>query len=275
MPPLRLHINPVDHHFANPLLLLMPMKNILRSFLGGIVAAVFAVVAQAVSLAPGAFSAGTVKGDVTYKLAGTTQYLALTSGTALPQGSTIKTGPGSLAVIVFSNGATASIRPGSEVQITKFEQEAFSGPLPTSAEPSVSNTEIKIINGEVVSKVSKLKKGSKYVVSSPVGAAGVRGTIFTVTYNAATGAYTVATLEGQVVFAKAADGSTTTISASQSYNGVVVEPLTDAQIAIIEAAIRGDIEARTGGDAGHTGNGPGSPGPTIPDVDTSINVSVN
>jgi hypothetical protein len=254
----------------------MPMKNILRSFLGGIVAAVFAVVAQAADLAPGAFSAGTVKGDVTYKLAGTTQYLPLTSGTSLPQGSTVKTGPGSLAVIVFSNGATASIRPGSEVQITKFEQEAFSGPLPSSAEPSVSNTEIKLINGEVVSRVSKLKKGSKYVVSSPVGAAGVRGTTFIVTYNAATGAYTVATLEGQVVFSKASDGSTTTISASESFNGAVVEPLTDAQIEIIEAAIRGDIAARDGdADASGGGRGPGSPGPTIPDVDTSISVSVN
>ena len=253
----------------------MPMKNILRSFFGGLVAAVLAVVAHAADLAPGAFSAGTVKGDVTYKLAGSTQYMPLTSGTALPQGSTVKTGPGSLAVIVFSNGATASIRPGSEVQITKFEQEAFSGPLPTHAEPSVSNTEIKVINGAVVSKVSKLKKGSKYVVSSPVGAAGVRGTIFVVTYNAATGAYTVATLEGQVVFSKASDGSTTTISASESFNGTVVEPLTDAQIATIEAAIRGDIEARGNADAGPSGNGPGSPGPTIPDVDTSINVSVN
>lgn len=247
----------------------MPMKNILRSLLGGLVAAALAVVAQAADLAPGAFSAGTVKGDVTYKLAGTTQYLALTSGTALPQGATVKTGAGSIAVIVFSNGATASIRPSSEVEITKFEQEAFSGPLPTNAEPSVSNTQIKIIDGEVVSKVSKLKKGSSYVVNSPVGAAGVRGTVFSVNYNAKTGAYVVSTLEGEVVFKKNAAGKEIPVKANECYNLTDIKPLTQAQILVIEAAIAASIAAGTNN----------QPGPhetievTVPDVDPSVSIN--
>ena len=251
------------------------MKNILRSVLGGIVAAVIAVVAQAADLAPGAFSAGTVKGDVTYKLAGSSQYLALTPGTSLPQGATIKTGAGSLAIVVFSNGASATVRPNSEVEITKFEQEVFSGPIPSGSEPSLSKTEIKVIDGAVVSKVAKLKQGSSYVVNTPVGAAGVRGTIFIVTYNASTGAYSVATTEGTVIFTKAADGTETDVSAGVSYNGQQVSPLTPAQIAVIEAAIRGDIEGSTGDGAGSTGTGPRTQGPTLPDVDTSISVSVN
>jgi hypothetical protein len=271
---LSLHINRVDHHFAKPLLLHMPMKNILRSVLGGIVAAVIAVVAQAADLAPGAFSAGTVKGDVTYKLAGTSQYLALTPGTSLPQGATIKTGANSLAIVVFSNGAAATVRPNSEVEISKFEQEVFSGPIPSGSEPSVSKTEIKVINGSVASKVSKLKQGSSYVVNTPVGAAGVRGTVFNVTYNAATGAYSVSTTEGAVVFTKNADGTEIEITAGQVFNGQELQPLTREQIEAIEAAIRGDIESRSG-DIGADGQGPRGQGPYFPDVDTSISVSIN
>lgn len=191
----------------------MPMKNILRSFLGGIAAVVLAVVAQAADLAPGALSAGTVKGDVTYKLAGTSEYMPLTAGTAIPQGATIKTGAGSIAVVVFASGSTASIRPDSEVEITKFEQEAFTGPLPKDSEPSVSNTQLKLVNGKVVSKVSKLKKGSEFVVNSPVGAAGVRGTTFQVEYNATTGAYTVSVIEGEVV--TTVSGVTASIKANE------------------------------------------------------------
>ncbi len=266
------HIYRVDHNFAKPLLLTMPMKTILRSLLGGLFAAAFVVVAQAADLAPGAFSAGTVKGDVTYKLAGTTQYLALTAGTALPQGATIKTGDDSLAAIVFSNGAVATVRSNSEVEVTKFQQEVFSGPLPSGSEPSVSSTEIKVINGSVVSKVAKLKQGSSYVVNSPVGAAGVRGTTFMVTYNAATGAYSVATLEGEVVYEGTLPGSGTPVRGGESFNGTTTTSLSRSEIAQIEAAIRQDI--RRGG-APNGGPGPGTTGPSTPSVDTSIPVSVN
>lgn len=246
----------------------MPMKNILRSVVGGIAAVVLAVVAQAANLAPAAFSAGTVKGDVTYKLAGTSQYLALTPGTALPQGATVKTGPGSLAVIVFASGSTASIRPNSEVEITKFEQEAFSGPLPANAEPSVSNTQIKVVDGQVISKVAKLKQGSEYVVTTPVGAAGVRGTTFLVSYDAATGSFTVSTTEGLVfVTVNAGTGAATEVAVGQTVTygdgqTGTVRALTPAELAAIEQAV---AEA---GSSALEGVQPVSV--AIPIVDTSI-----
>ncbi|MBC8010721.1 MAG: FecR domain-containing protein [Burkholderiales bacterium] len=247
------------------------MKNILRSFLGGIAAVVLAVVAQAADLAPGALSAGTIKGDVSYKLAGTTQYLPLVAGTAIPQGATIKTGAGSIAVIVFASGSTASIRPDSEVEITKFEQEAFTGPLPSGSEPSVSNTQIKIVNGQVVSKVSKLKKGSEFVVSSPVGAAGVRGTTFSVIYNAATGAFTIAVIEGGVVV-RTVTGQTASVAAyeqvtaSQNGNISAITKLSNEAARDILATIqqlKKDIRDDLQGPDNKT------------DIDTSIIVSPN
>lgn len=213
----------------------MPMKNIIRSVLGGFAAVVLAVVAQAANLAPGAFSAGTVKGDVTYKLAGTTEYLALTPGTKLPQGATIKTGAGSIAVITFASGSIASIRPNSEVEI-KFEQEAFSGPLPKNAEPSVSNTQIKVVDGAVLSKVAKLKKGSEYTVTTPAGAAGVRGTTFVVSYDAATGSFTVQTSEGSVVFTNS-NGTVTAVDAGNQLGAGGLSGLSASDIATIESVL--------------------------------------
>jgi hypothetical protein len=174
------------------------MKNILRLIIGGLTAALFAVAAQAADLAPGAISVGIAKGDVTYKIAGTTTYLAAPTGTAIPQGATIKTGAASTATIVFATGSVATIRPSTEVEISKFEQEAFSGPVSKKGEPSVSNIELKLIEGEVISNVAKLKKGSQYVVNSPIGAAGVRGTIFSIKIDRATGAARITVLEGGV-----------------------------------------------------------------------------
>lgn len=175
------------------------MKNIVRLLASGLVAAVLALAAHAAELAPGAYSVGRVTGDVTYKLAGSSEYLPLAAGTALPQGATIKTGANSSAVVVFASGSVASITAGSEVEITKFQQEVFAGPIPVDSEPAVSNTEIKVINGAVTNKVNKLKKGSSYTVNTPVGAAGVRGTTFRVSYDTVTGAYSIQVVEGGVV----------------------------------------------------------------------------
>ncbi|MCU0792038.1 MAG: FecR domain-containing protein [Opitutaceae bacterium] len=262
----------------------MPMKNILRSLLGGLFAAAFVVVAQAADLVPGAFSAGTVEGDVTYKLAGSSQYLPLTAGTALPQGATIKTGPDSTASIVFSNGAVATITAESEVEITKFEQEVFSGPLPTGAEPSISNTEINVANGTVVSKVAKLKTGSSYIVKSPVGAAGVRGTTFSVTFNKVTREYTVKTLTGLVVWQSAPGAAQTAASVDvptgTAYSGgPAVRQLEPAEIVVIEAAIAKAIIAIN--NAPSANPAPGTPGSETPargpviNADGSITISVN
>jgi hypothetical protein len=174
------------------------MKNILRLLTSGLVAAVLSLAAQAAELAPGAYSVGQVTGDVTYKLADSAEYAPLAAGTALPQGATIKTGADSSALLVFASGSTATVIEDSEVEVTKFEQEVFSGPIPADSEPAVSNTEIKVLNGSVVNQVNKLKKGSNYTVNTPVGAAGVRGTLFMVSYDTKTGSYSVSVVEGGV-----------------------------------------------------------------------------
>ena len=227
------------------------MKNILRWITAGLTATFVALAAHAADMAPGTFSAGTVKGDVSYKLAGSSTYMKLEAGTSLPQGSTIKTAPGSLAIVVFSSGSTATVRPDSEVTIN-FDQQAFTGPIPAGAEPSVSKTQIKIANGTVISKVAKLKKGSEFNVTSPVGAAGVRGTTFEVTYNSATGVFVVLVAEGAVAFTKSADGTVTPVAAGQviTPEGTVVAAAPAAIAAITEALTQLDVASPTAVQAG-------------------------
>jgi hypothetical protein len=241
------------------------MKNTLRLIAGGLVSALFSAIAVAANLAPAPFSAGSVTGDVTYKLAGTATYLPLTTGTALPQGATIKTGESGTAEVVFASGSVAVIDANSEIEVTKFEQELFSGPLPTDSEPAVSNTEMKVINGGVSSKVNKLKKGSAFTVNTPVGAAGVRGTVFVVSYNSATGKFSVATAEGNVVFTSTA-GVSTSVAAGQFFDGLQITGLSAKDIEKIEkkfdkALAKADKNNST---------------ITLPDIDSSlIGVSVN
>ncbi len=181
------------------------MNKLLRLLTGGLFAAFFAIAAQAADLAPGAYSVGSVRGNVTYKVPGSDQFQRLTPGIALPQGAVIRTGAGASALIVFGSGSMAAIAENSEIEVTKFEQAMFSGPIPVDVEPAVSNTEIRIINGAVTSKVAKLKPGSSYTVNTPVGAAGVRGTIFRVSYNRETGAFGLTVAEGAVSHADATE----------------------------------------------------------------------
>ncbi len=258
------------------------MKNILRWITAGLTATFATLAAHAADMAPGTFAAGTVKGDVSYKLAGTSTYLKLEPGTTLPQGSTVKTAPGALAIVVFASGSTATVRPDSEVVIN-FDQKAFTGPIPAGSEPAVSKTQIRIVNGTVISKVSKLKKGSEYNVTSPVGAAGVRGTTFEVSYNSVTKQFTVTCAEGAVVFNKNSDGSVTPVVAGQFIdNEGVAKPANPVAIAALVTALEAvDVtpapdapSTETAADAASQGGKDGAPpagtpaGPTItvPDV---------
>ena len=175
------------------------MKNSLRYIFGSFIAFSFAVAAHAADLVSVGFSASEVFGDVTTKADGGGPYVALAAGTMLKDGAVIKTGENSTVSITFASGAVAMIRPNTEIEITKFEQAVFSGMVSQLEEPSQSNTKMKLLRGEVVSKVKKLKPSSEYSVVAPNGAAGVRGTFFSVSYDPVKKTLTVSTLEGSVV----------------------------------------------------------------------------
>ena len=218
------------------------MKNIIRPITAGLVSAFVAISAYAADLAPGAYSAGAVNGDVSFSASSGGSFSPLTSGTALSQGAVIKTGADSSVSIVFSSGSILLVESNTTVQVSKFAQEVFSGPVAIDAEPSVSDTQINVVDGSVVAKVAKLKKGSAFAVNSPVGAAGVRGTTFKVKYNAATKTLQIFTVSGKVSTSKTGSATETTAETGTQVTyapdvEVTKESVPPEVLAQIEAAV--------------------------------------
>jgi hypothetical protein len=133
---------------------------------------------------------------------------------------TVNVGSESSAVLIFANGAAVNIRANSSLVIANFLQDPFSEPYSISTateEPTTSITNLNLTKGEVVCNVKKLHidgdKGSSFVVNTPVGAAGVRGTTFSVRYIAPAGgngkaSYILSVTEGAVSLSDSTGNST-------------------------------------------------------------------
>jgi len=151
-----------------------------------------------------------VTGDVTMTVNGAITRLA--ADNKVPQSAKINTSKNSSIVLVFSNGATTQLGADSEMVIEEFLQDTFAGTVKMSDitdEPSVSTTRLKLNRGELVGKVAHLKhdKGSTFVVETPVGAAGIRGTTFQIVFRPnGTGQafFQLSTVEGSVAFGQPA-----------------------------------------------------------------------
>jgi len=103
-------------------------------------------------------------------------------GGLLFDGHTVETGKGSKLVLLFSSGTITTLKEESVLNIKKFTQEKFDpktvGKLSDRKdEPSPSETIIDLSLGDMVVDVKKLKKESSFNIESPVGTAGIRGTI--------------------------------------------------------------------------------------------------
>ena len=99
------------------------------------------------------------------------------------QKTVLTTGKDGKAGLLFSNGALLTIKAGSRFYLRKYNQKIVSSigvnnPSELKEEPSNSELLAHLDFGELIVKAPKLKKGSKMVVSSPLGTAGIRGTMF-------------------------------------------------------------------------------------------------
>lgn len=165
-----------------------------------VLAAFSASITLRAEMMPGTFKAVAPKGEVTWTdpVSGVTSRVV--GGEILPQGAILTTLDDSTVVILFGTGSSTAVGQNTSVEVTKFYQESFSGELDASLnEPSVSETQLRLMKGNLTSNVRKLKSDSKFVVKTPVGAAGVRGTTFNVNYNPSNNSLVVSTLEGEVV----------------------------------------------------------------------------
>lgn len=133
---------------------------------------------------------------------------AQTNGTEVYEDDLILTiGDGSRVILVFSNGATLNIGEDSQVEIRQFVQDPFAsdfafGSATTEPPNSTSQTRIHLTQGELIGNVKSLNEGSTFEVTTPAGAAGIRGTTFRVVFrpDGQGGAFfTVTTIEGNVL----------------------------------------------------------------------------
>ncbi|MFK7850355.1 MAG: FecR domain-containing protein [Akkermansiaceae bacterium] len=170
----------------------------------------------------------------------------------LTEKHTVNVGPSSSATLAFSNGSIISLLENSSLEISKFLQDPFSTPLSMAMaeeEPSVSTTELNLKNSEVICNAKKLRidEGSSYSINTPVGAAGIRGTIFAVSYlpdanGKNNGVYTLSVTEGQVAFTDK-DGNVTIVNEGEELVitfKLTIDPVTGAiiEIEILSQEIR-------------------------------------
>ena len=104
-------------------------------------------------------------------------------GKKIEEKSILLTGKSGSASLLFSNGALITIKPGSRFYLRKFAQKSFTSdhnakPSEIEEEPSQSELLAHLDFGNLIVKAPKLRKGSSMVLSSPLGTAGIRGTMF-------------------------------------------------------------------------------------------------
>jgi len=173
----------------------------------------------------GAFIIVSKEGDVTVlntdgkPLPGT----EVAAGKTLFEGQSVKTGDAGKIILLLSNGSLTTLTPKSELILAKFKQKAFEvdpGKMvkELEAEPSTSQTKLKLGYGKVVFNVKKLNPGSSFEIDSPIGLAGIRGTdgSVEVQVDPDTGNYTggVNMLSGNIDFTSP-NGQTQNVGAGQ------------------------------------------------------------
>ena len=140
---------------------------------------------QEVADPKGAIIIASLEGQVTVTNNATGQALPAAQvavGKLLFDGHTVKTAKGAKLILLFSTGTVTTLKEDSTLNIKKFTQAKFdpkgSGRLSDrDDEPSPSDTLIDLSVGDMVVDVKKLKKESSFSIDSPVGTAGIRGTI--------------------------------------------------------------------------------------------------
>lgn len=183
----------------------MKILYIIAVFLGA--CSFVAKTSAAAELAPGTYRAASVKGSAQWFNPLTKETRPLVNNQELVEGAVITTGEGGGLTLVFASGATATIGEKAEVTVSKFEQQTFDAATVNfkKGEPSVSSIELTLAKGNITSRVSKLKAESSYVVKTPVGVAGVRGTTFRVNFDPQTKTLKIETAEGKVVLITSAN----------------------------------------------------------------------
>ena len=160
-----------------------------------------------VPAARGMIKVAKVVGEVTVTDIATTLKTKAALNSLVFDGQILETGANASVVLVLSNGAIVNLKADSKLEVTQFLQNPFGASFivrDALHEPSTSVTKLFLRKGEIISQVKKLNResGSSFTVETPVGAAGIRGTAFSLSYLpvASVGRFTLAMAEGLIHF---------------------------------------------------------------------------
>jgi hypothetical protein len=182
------------------------------------------------SRTPGTIIVSRVRGEVFAKNTVDGTIAALHDGDKISEHFLVTTSKTGTVILMFSNGATVSMNEDSILDIQEFQQDPFSGPInlkDLKKEPSTSVTKLNMTRGELVGKVAHLNidGGSEFTIATPVGAAGIRGTTFDLTFvpdGNGNATFKLMTADGTVLFS-----STTSLPVSTGQQISVVVQVND------------------------------------------------
>jgi hypothetical protein len=203
---------------------------------------------------PGRIIVAKVTGDVTATDPATSIRRSLTATSQVSEGEVIRTGPNSTLTLVLSNGATVMLGADATLGVEAFTQQPFAQAFRVSeidAEPSTSTTRLNLMRGDLVSDVKKLNKGagSSFQIKTPVGAAGIRGTAFRLSFrpegNRAN--YLLAMAEGtiELVFGSQARPVMVEQNKQVSLSGLQFNPATNEITGLPSVVQVGDVPPAT------------------------------
>lgn len=156
----------------------------------------------------GAIKVGKIEGAV-HRLTADGRSAELKLGDTLIETDTVTTSKGALVVLVFANGASVKLGGDSKLKIEEFKMDPLGEDIVLSkleSEPTVSKTSLNLAYGEMVGDVKHLNKdkGSSFNITTPVGAAGIRGTTFRIVFRPSgdgkTFTFQLSTADGKVAF---------------------------------------------------------------------------
>ncbi len=132
---------------------------------------------------PGRILAAKVHGNVIALNKADDSRKELHDSDALSEGYVITTAEKSSVVLIFANGAAVNLGENSSLSIDEFLMDPFDPKYSVADakdEPSTSVTSLSLARGELVGNVKHLHRdnGSSFLINTPVGAAGIRGTTF-------------------------------------------------------------------------------------------------
>ena len=136
--------------------------------------------AQQDAMVPGKIRAVKVDGNVWQVLQSSGQRERLNVGDFLRQGNLVETAADGSAILLFDNGSTMNLRPGTKFSINEFLRDPFDAQKVDyknlKNEPTRSVTKVKVQDGAIFFDIPKLSDGSTCDIQNPLGTAGIRGT---------------------------------------------------------------------------------------------------